>query len=122
MRRFATLAFYVRSLFSKRKLEAQMSEEIRTHVELATEANVAKGMSPDVARQAALREFGNVPGIQERTRDEHGGVWLETFGRDTRFALRRLLRTPAFTVTALITLALCIGANTAIFAVVDALV
>ena len=58
MRWLATMAFYVKSLFSKRKLETQMSEEICTHVEMATEANVAAGMSPEDARNAALREFG----------------------------------------------------------------
>ncbi len=112
----------IRNLFRREKLDAEMTEEMRLHVELQTERNVAAGMSPQDARYAALRQFGNVASVQERAREGRGWVWLEMFGKDARFALRRLLRTPAFTITALATLALCIGANTAIFAVVDALV
>lgn len=122
MRWLAQIRFLLKSLLGRRKLDEQLAEEVRAHVEMATEANLAKGMSADEARYAALREFGNVASVQERTRDERGWVWLEMLGKDLRFALRRLLRTPTFTVTALLTLMLCIGANTAIFAVVDALV
>src|SRR6185295_2983790 len=113
MRWLATTAFYLRSLFSKRKLDAQVSEEIKTHVELATEANVTQGMSPDDARQAALREFGNVAAIQERTRDEHGWVWLEQLQQDLAHAWRGLARSPGFSVTVILILALGIGAAAA---------
>src|SRR5438105_15280752 len=109
------------SMFRKAQLDAEMAEEMRAHVDLQTERNLKAGMNPDDARCAALRQFGNVASMQERARGRRGWVWLETFGKDLRFAMRRLRRTPTFTVTAFITLALCIGANTAIFAVVDAL-
>ena len=122
MRWLSTISYSVKALFTTRKLDEQLSEEIRAHVELATEANVAQGMTPEEARCAALREFGNVTGFQEQAREARGGVWLDTLGKDLKFALRRLVRTPAFTLTALTTLALCVGANTAIFAVVDALI
>ena len=121
MRWLSTFAFYVKSLFRKRKLDAQLSEEIRSHVEMATEANVAAGMSPDEARYAALREFGNVAQVQERTRDEHGWVWLEQMGQDLCYAARALRKTPSFTTTAVLTLALGIGVNAALFTIYNAM-
>ncbi len=114
------IAARLRSLFRGRQLEAEMAEEMRHHVDLQTELNRQAGLKPEEARYAALRQFGNVASIQEQARTERSWVWLETFGKDLRFAIRRLLRTPAFTITALITLALCLGANIAIFTVVDA--
>lgn len=119
MRWFAQIAFQVKSLFSKRKLDEQLSEEIRTHVEMATEANVAAGMGPKEARYAALREFGNVTQVQERARDEHGWVWLEQGIQDLRYAARQLGRSPGFTVLAILSLGLGIGAITSIYSVVD---
>src|SRR3954464_10521816 len=104
----AKVRFYLRSLFQKRKLDEQLSEEIRTHVNMATGANVVKGMAPDEARYAALREFGNVASFQQQAREGRGWLWLETLGNDLRFASRRLCRTPTFTLTAVFTLGLCI--------------
>jgi len=119
MRWFARISFYLKSLFLKKKLDAQLAEEVRTHVEMATEANVTKGMTPEEARYAALREFGNVAVIQEQTREVHGWVWLEQFWQDVRFAVRMLGKSPGVTVTAVLTLALGIGVNAALFAVYD---
>ncbi len=122
MRWLAQTAFYVKSLFLKKKLEAQLSEEVRTHVEMATEANVAAGMSPEEARYAALREFGNVAGIKEQTRDERGWVWLENLVRDMRFSFRSLRRSPGFSLAVFLTLVLCLGPNTAVLSALYTLV
>ena len=77
MRWFDQIVFRVKALFSKTQLDTELSEEIRIHVEMATEANVAAGKSPQEARNAALREFGGMEQIKERTRDERGWVWVE---------------------------------------------
>jgi putative ABC transport system permease protein len=118
----AKVRFHLRTLLAKRKLDAQMTEEIRTHVEMATEAKVAAGMSPEDARYAALREFGNVASVQERTRDERGWVWLEQGWREVGFAFRSLSRARGFSLAVIGTLVLCIGPNTAILSVLYALV
>ncbi|HEY4249033.1 MAG TPA: permease prefix domain 1-containing protein [Lacunisphaera sp.] len=118
MRWIAKISFYLRSLFSRRKMDAQMSDEIRTHLEMETEANVASGMSPEEARYSALREFGNVVSVQQQTRDGLGWRRLDELLRDISFAGRSLAKSPAFTVITVITLALAIGVNSAMFALV----
>lgn len=119
MRWLDQIAFRVKSLFRKERLDAQLSEEIRTHVEMATEAHIAKGMSREEARYAALREFGGVEQIKERARDERGWMWLEQFFQDVRYAVRQMHRSPGFTLVAVLSLAVGIGANTALFSLVD---
>jgi len=98
-----------------------MTEEMRLHLELQVESNLKAGMNPDEARYAALRQSGNVANIQEQARDTRTWCSLHQLGKDFRFAARRLYRSPGFTFTALMTLAICIGANLAIFALVDAI-
>lgn len=110
----AKVRFHFRTLFAKRKLDEQLSKEIRTHVEMATEANVAAGMSPEEARYAALREFGNVAGIQERAREGRGWVWLEQLGQDVRYSARALSRTPGFSLVVVGTLTVGIGLAAAV--------
>lgn len=112
----------LRALFRREKLDAEMAEEMRLHMELQTERNIAAGMSVDEARYAALREFGNIAGMQERARDERGWVWLEQRGREFRFAVRSLRRAPLFSLTVIATFALCLGPNTAILSTLYSLV
>ncbi len=121
MRWLSSISYSLKALFTKRKLDEQLSAEIQAHVDLATEANMAEGMARDDARHAALREFGNVAGMQERARDERGWVWLEQLGQDVRYAIRGLVRNPNFTVVVVLTLALGMGANTALFSVLNGL-
>ena len=92
-----------------------MSEEMRVHLEMATEANVAAGMSPAEARYAARREFGGVEQVKEAYRDERGLRWLEDGLRDLRFGARMLRQRPAFTAAVVLTLALGLGVNATVF-------
>jgi predicted permease len=97
-----------------------LAEEIRVHLEMEEQENLERGMPPEEAHYAALRRFGNVTLAQERSREMWGWNSIETLWQDVRYGLRMLFKNPAFTVVAVITLALGIGANSAIFNVLDA--
>ena len=99
--------------------EAILRAEIEEHLRLQTTENVRAGLSPAEARRQAVMKFGSVEAVKDVHRDQRGLPFMEALVRDTRHALRRLRRTPGFTAAAIVTLALGIGANTAVFAVVD---
>jgi predicted permease len=101
------------ALFRGAKLDREMDEEMRWHLEMETERNRAAGMSPEEARCAALRQFGGLDQLKERERAVRGWVWLEHLIKDCRFAIRSLARAPAFTLAVVATLAIGIGATTA---------
>src|SRR5215469_12948232 len=99
-----------------------LDEDIREHIERETLENVDRGMSPEDARSAALRKFGNVTRIKEEAREVWSVIWLERLREDFRFSFRMMRKNRSFSAIALVTLALAIGANAVVFSVLNALV
>jgi predicted permease len=117
-----TLLVRFNSLFRRNRLDSDLDEELRAHIDLAIAENLKRGMSPEDARTAALRAFGGLTQTRESYRVQRSMPFLEQIARDLQFAFRQLRKSPGFAATAILTLALGIGATAAMFSVIDAVI
>jgi len=117
---FSDLSFRLRALFRPRAVESELDDELHFHFDQQVEKHMCAGLTREEATRTTRLEFGGLGQVKEECRESRGISMLETFGRDINFAFRQLRRTPGFTITVLLTLALGIGANSAIFTLVNA--
>ncbi len=122
MDQIRTLLSRCASVFRRKRLDEDLNDELRSHIELAVEENIQHGMTEEEARTAALRAFGGVTQTRESYRVQRGLPFLEILWSDLRYAVRQLWKSPGFTLTTALTLAIGIGMNTAVFSMMDAVV
>ena len=121
MKFWSRMSSFLRNLFRKQRVENQLDDEVRGYVDMLTDERIASGMSASEARRSVLVEVGGIEQVKQTVRDHRAGAGMEILWRDARYGLRQFWRNPGFTVTVILTLALSIGANTAIFSIVNAL-
>ena len=112
---------FLRNLFFSRRVDQDLDQEVRSHLQLLIDENLRAGMPPKEAERAARMELGGAEQVKERVRDKRLGNGLHSLLSDCRFGARHLYKNPGFTLTVVLTLALSVGANTAIFSLVNAL-
>ena len=108
------------ALVNARRLDTQLDDEVLAHLELAERDGIAAGLSPEDARRAARRHFGSIERMKEEHRDRRSVRWMDSLVKDVRYGLLLLRRDPGFAFVAIAVMAIGIGANTAMFSVMDA--